>query len=343
MGAWTAPHPIDPASVVGAYLDQSHELGAYWVDLSGDGRDTRTEDGTTFDAVSAPTTFTPGQGTSITLLHDPSPGGRVWMVNPRSTLITLAYLDPMTADWVPFVGTGTPFVGDVGATIVGGYIVLAGPGQQGELCEISFDLTNDVWTTPHCDMTIPVASGQTAEGVPITGPIAVGVPVLGGLLVVVYAVPGGGISAVERMGPAPGSAWMPPWGPVTGPEVGVIFAAAAFPSGETGMVEVGLISPYGDVSTMELRPAIDPEVPSGWWTTPMVVDHAASELGPIAVCPGICGDDALVAYAWEVPEGPHTTRVARVRGGAAATHDVFSGWTPMTAQGLSIAKRGVGE
>jgi hypothetical protein len=128
-----------------------------------------------------------------------------------------------------------------------------------------------------------------------------------------------------------------------GSDTVVTFAAAASANGgETGMVKVALISMYGEVSTADYRVFVDPEIPWGWWDGPDGIDAPAPVGGPIAVGTGICGDDALVAYAREIPEGPHTTTVARVRGAAYATHDVFSGWSPQ-GHGLSIATRGVGQ
>jgi hypothetical protein len=325
-GAWSMPYPLDPTTSLAAYVDPYLELGVFWLDAAGDGRSTRTLDGVAYDPVSGPSTFAPLSGASFSVLR--SPEGLLWMVGSDAEGIRVASFDPDAFDWIALPGASTAFWPEFSATLAGGDIVVAGRGMDGTLCDQTYRVALSAWDAPHCDPTIVLA--HDAE-IPVAGPVAVGFP--NGDLALVYKVTNG--QAIEGRWRHAGE-WSWP-STLTSNAVGVTFAATATAAGN---VLVGLASLEGRMSTVAFqRPNGD--VPP-FWSQPIAFDPFGFEGGPIAMAPGICGDDALMAYGrLGPPDGSPGTGVARVRGTGAAWSRPLGGGLPMRG-GLSIATRQAG-
>jgi hypothetical protein len=79
-------------------------------------------------------------------------------------------------------------------------------------------------------------------------------------------------------------------------------------------------------------------VPGAGWGVPFPIEQMSDPVAAISAAPGICGDDAMIAY---VAGSLHAdVRVARVRGGAAEARTVAS-FTQEIPRQISICTRGV--
>lgn len=318
-GTW---HPAlengPPAARLATFVDVYHQLGAYWIGTGDDADEShflRTLDGSTVETYDA-MGWAPLGSQPLFAAADFALVGRT----AEGTVA--AYFDPDAFDWYPWT-PAIPFNATSGATTSEwNDPMVVGLGDAHELCDRL--IVGGQWTPLHCRADVIVATGGE---IPVTRPQVVALP--GGDSVVVFYQAAGSTLAATRYYHKEGL-WTAPEA-ITDSAIGIEFAAAAAPSGD---VVVGVISTAGAVSALRFT------VASGW-SKPIAIDQGAvvtgENTGSIAAAPGICGDDALIAYI----NGFTTVRVARVRGQAFETHFV-SEFVEEQATRVSIATRELG-
>jgi hypothetical protein len=281
-----------------AYLDLRNRLAVLWIDRTyaiEHTHSTATSHGTSFEQHDL-LDWHPEATTRILGLTDP------YLVDRDDSGAGVAFL-LSSSPGVPWANStlldATSFAIRSGIRSGGPSMLFVGPGAAGELCEHSIDLDDQLWRDPLCHPDILVASDGHA---PNAGPLLVPLP--NGDVVAVHFPAGTSstlgatvLQANEYLGH-----WTVPVATTT-PAIGLSFAAAATPDGD---VIVGVISPRGDLAALRFSP-------SRGWSAPIAIDAGVPPGQRISVAPGICGDDARIAYA--VGESDGEIRVARVRGG----------------------------
>jgi hypothetical protein len=280
-----------------AYLDLRNRLAVLWIDRTyaiEHTHSTATSQGTSFEAHDV-FDWHPEATTRILGMTDP------YLVDRDDSGAGVAFLLSSSAG-IPWANStlldATSFAVREGIQSGGPSMLFVGPGAAGELCDHSIDLDDQIWRDPRCHPDILVAS---AEHAPVAGPLLVTLP--NGDVVAVHFPAGTSstLGATLLAEEAYLSAWTVPVLTTT-PAIGLSFAAAATPGGE---VIVGVISALGDLAALRFSP-------SHGWGAPMAIDTGVPPGQRISVATGICGDDALIAYAVGGSDGE--IRVARVRG-----------------------------
>ncbi|MDC3955223.1 hypothetical protein KEG38_15265 [Polyangium jinanense] len=291
-GTWTKnAYVIGTANALTTYVDVYDHLGVFWIEGSDETAQSRfasTSDGKSFDLHDVhgwfPQPWNPPVTVGRSLLLGRGVGGSI-----------LAYFDPDAFDWHPYPDPA-PF--DLTAAVIregSGTVLGVGVGPQGELCDTEiFWADGGSWTDMHCRDDIEVFQAE----VPVAPPRAVALP--NGDVVVVYYESYARIAATrlhEGVWSAPES--------ITLADQSLDLALTATPAGD---VIVGMAATTGVVYALRYVPGVG-------WGEPLPIDPAANPHSAISAAPGICGDDALIAYGAGGIDGE--IRVARVRGGAA--------------------------
>ncbi|APR81693.1 Hypothetical protein A7982_07042 [Minicystis rosea] len=311
-GVWTeAPGVVPSAENLTTYQDVYGHLGVFWIDFSDGPNDTHfktTIDGTSFDAYDvqgwAPLAEGPLQSIGIFAML----GAEV----PGET--SIAYFDPDAFDWSSYLDPMPIFATSVVQLATPGGLLAVGLGPQHQLCDVQE--TNGVWGSVHCRDDVTVATGGE---VPVTRPRAVTLP-NGDVVVVYYAAAGAALAATtlhEGVWSAPEK--------VVSDGIGIEFAITETAKGD---VVVGIVSTAGALAALRYAPGAG-------WSAPIPIDTGAQPEGKLGAAPGICGDDALLAYA----VGFSQVRVARVRGSAAEAQSVGSELFEQTPSHVSITTR----
>lgn len=290
-GAWSQV----PGAVPGhafqsvAYVDVYRRLEVLWTEQSG-GADhahfVGTQDGVAFE-------------THDVVAWHPHAAAPIFPVGP-SILVgrddqgtSLAYYDPDAFDWTPWQTTS--FL-PTAAAAAGSATLLVGVAPSHALCEVTLDATA-TWGPTHCHAELLVWTGGE---IPAAPPHLAALP--GGDVVAIYATSYIDLAAaIFHAG-----VWSTPL-PLKLPEQSVSNAVTATADGD---VLVGVVSTAGKLDVIRFSPV------TGWGTSIAVATDVV--IGQeLAAAPGICGDDAIFAYASGSVDG--TINVARVRGDAAAT------------------------
>ena len=284
------------------YVDAYDHLGVFWIEFeSAQSHFASTSDGTSFE------------------LHDvhgwfPQPGsplvtvGRSLLLGDAGEGSTLAYFDPDALDWYPYPEPA-PF--DLTSAVVreaAGTVLGVGIGPQDELCDTEiFWVDGGGWTPPHCRDDVMVFLGVE---IPVAPPRAAALP--NGDVVVVYHENYATIAATRFHD----GVWSAPES-ITLADQSLELAVTATPGGD---VIVGL-STGGGIFALRYVPGVG-------WGEPVPIDPMGNLYSAISAAPGICGDDALIAYSAHVNDGDIEVRVARVRGGAAEASTIawFGGY-----------------
>jgi hypothetical protein len=309
--------PLPAARQAVAFLDESNLLDVLWIDRTYGIDHThvaKTRYGTSFEA--HPVLWHPEATTRILGVTDPYLVDRDDFGAGVSAYFNSELSNPLWADSTLLDATSF-------AVRSGGKSMLfVGPGADGALCEHSLSLANDIWGQQLCHPEIRVGSDGHA---PVAGPLIVALP--DDDVVAVYFP--AGTSSTLGATVLHDKDYLGHWSaPVTttSPAIALSFAAVATPTGE---VIVGVVSLLGEVSAIRFSPRQG-------WSAPIAIDAGASPGQRLAVAGGICGDDALIAYAAGGSDGE--VRVARVRGDLAETTTVARLTDDMPRE-LSIATR----
>ncbi|NUP04530.1 MAG: hypothetical protein HOW73_00530 [Polyangiaceae bacterium] len=296
-GAWAAPHMLPPASQMAAYVDVYGALGIFWIGSIDDIDERRfvtTHDGRAFIERDVfgwePSAYAPLYKAEWAL------------VGSEEGLTSVAYFDPDAMDWYPLVEPTMFVPSSVAWDSVNGGVLLI-HGWLGELCSQMFFETQ--WMDSQCDTTHPVATAIGGE-ISLPPPRAVTLP--DGSIVAIYYAPSDSsltlAAATWQFG-----AWSPA---VTTPDVGFVVATTATPGGD---VLVASVSTDGNLFVQRLTPGVG-------FDAPVLVDSGI-DIYYAAAAPGVCGDDAVLAYTRGSVEGGEL-RVARIRGELSETTQVAS-------------------
>jgi len=293
-GRWATDGAVlPPAARVATYVDVYHQMAAFWIDPPGDGSSAHfvtTFDGSAFEARDV-TGWAPLPSAPVL-----SPGGP-FLVGAVEAGTNVAFFDPDASDWHPFVGPISFAASSAAAAAPAlGTLTLVGLGDDHELCDVS--VVGGTWQSVRCTPELVVATGGE---IPLTRPQVVALP--DGVLVAIHYSSNNTLAATTLFE----GVWTSAVG-VTSEAIGVSFAAAATPKGD---VIVGVVSTSGDVSALRYSSGTG-------WSAPISVEGGALAQQQLAAAPGVCGDDALLAYLAEAGQ----VRVARVRGGAAGALSV---------------------
>ena len=212
--------------------------------------------------------------------------------------MVLAHFDPDALDWFSASGPA-PIPLTAAVTLdASGTVLGVGIGPEDQLCDTEIAWMDDgSWTAPHCRDEIKVFQHE----VPVAPPRAVVLP--NGDVVVVYHEDHVTIAATTLHA----GVWSTPER-VTLMEQSLDLAVTATPAGD---VIVGL----GTLGVSALR-----YVPGVGWGELVPIETFSELAWGISAAPGICGDDAWIAYVTDEHWGE--IRVARVRGGAAEASTV---------------------
>ncbi len=310
-GSWSDAAGPGPAAQAAARVDEWGRLSVFWTGLGADqdkSHTTYTEDGSAFESVDvqgwAPLSYGP-----LFALSDRTLAGGV------AEGTSVAHLDADAWEWVQNAPP-TPFKATWGAQRPDdNRAMLVGLDDNHQLCTTW--LGGQDWAPLKCRPDIKVPTGGE---IPNTRPRAVALP--NGDMAVVFYTQAAGALAITRF--YHGDAlWSEP-DPIEDSRIGIQFAVTAAASGD---VIVATTSTAGDVSALRYSFG-------DGWSEPIPIDQGAavagSGNGSIAAAPGICGDDALIAYLGnEIDTKVH---VARVRGQTAATQVV----TQLSQEGPSL-------
>ena len=311
-GVWTEKE-LEVASAVhiATYEDVYGHLGVFWIDPNDGPNDAYfkvTSDGSSFDAYDvhgwAPSESGPLQPIGVYAMLGADEQGQS----------SIAYFDPDAFDWYPYLVPLPIVASSVVPLQETGNLLAIGLGPANQLCDAQS--LGDAWDTLHCRDDVTVATGGE---IPVTRPRAVVLP--NGDVVVVYSSAAGSALSATTLH---AGAWSAPV-KVTSDAIGIEFAATATPKGD---VIVGVVSTAGVVSALRYSP-------SAGWSAPIPVDSGALPDVPFGAAPGICGDDALLAYS----VGFSQLRVARVRGDAAEAEAVGGELVERYPSQISITTR----
>jgi hypothetical protein len=324
-GRWRGAIHFPGSKQALAYLSPSNQLAVLWTDQTygiDHAHFTRTSDGPEFDTVEGnsfeTSEFTDWRPDVTSRILDVE---GVYLVDRDQWGAGVSQLDLNTQTWRSLDSTLLDAT-SVAIKPADPSFMFVGPGEGGALCEYTRSVSANAWFPLTCHPEIPVAGGGDS---PFTGPQAVALPK--GDVVIVY-LPARSPATLGATVVPNGNHDRPWLAPeiTASPAIGLSFAAAATPSG--GVI-VGVVSALGEVSMLRYQP-------KHGWSKPILIDTIAGPTQQIAAAPGICGDDAVIAYATPGPEG--NLRVARVREHAVATMTVatFTGDAPLR---LSVATR----
>lgn len=309
-GSWTEPTLTLPAAYrITSYVDVYQHLGVFWI-------------GTDPDAPSAhfATTF---DGTDTTMFDATSwsplsygvlqPAGP-FMVGSVEGGAQLAYMDADLFDWYPISG-GSDLLASSAANPPGTGDVFTVGVENETLCDQQF-ISFETWGAKQCHGDRPVVEYWAGE-VPVTPPQVIALP--NGRVLAVHYTPQSSLAlaVVERQD----GGWAPRADTTS---VSVAFAAAATPDSEL-LVFTALSD---GLHALRYSPS------EQRWTADLVIDTGA-DFSQLVAATGVCGDDALVAYATGLDA---EVRVVRVRGDQAETRSLFSFVESQPYQ-LSVATR----
>ena len=310
QGQWSEVPDAVPgaATQTAAYVDVYNRLNVLWTEQAPGGDQAHfigTQDGASFETHDVkgwhPAATLPilSLGSSILLGHD-GPG------------TSLAYYDPDAFDWMTW--QTTTFKATSAAASATG-VVLVGVGPDHVLCDVTLD-SEIMWGPTKCHPELPVFDGNE---IPV--PLPQIVALAGGDVVAVYHTSSIELTAVVRHA----GQWSAPQ-TLTLPNQALSWAITTTPQGE---VLAAVVFTTGELAAIRFSQGAG-------WGSPITLDTGASEGQLLAAAPGICGDDALIAYAAVGTVGE--VRVARVRGGASATTSVAHFTDDVPAR-ISLATR----
>jgi hypothetical protein len=297
-GAWIEDATSFPApQLTAAYVDVYNRLGVFWTSHALDVESAHyltTKDGASFDTHDVPTWAPPAYIPLFSI-------GTYGLAGRDNQGLTTARYDADAMNWYPWAAT--KFEAMSGAALATSPdIVFIGVNDSYELCDLTL-IAGDSFGPTSCHPELKVWLG---DDLPAPPPKLVALP--DGDAVAIYATSFVDITAVVLHD----GKWS---SPVTAalPQFMYSFAAAVAPSGD---VLVGMTGGASQLHAMRFSPG------AGWGATILIADGAHIPAQDIAAAPGICGDDALFAYATDEANGE--IRVARVRGSASATTKVGS-------------------
>ncbi|MDI1442640.1 hypothetical protein [Polyangium sp. 6x1] len=312
-GTWTEGAPsLAGAYAVTTYVDVYNHLGVFWTEQIDAWRShfATTSDGTSFDVHDAHGWFPQAWSPLVTV-------GRSLLLGNAGEGSVLAYFDPDAFDWHPYPDPA-PF--DVTSAVIreaAGTVLGVGLGPLHDLCDTEiFWADGGSWTDPHCRDDVEVFMGNE---IPVAPPRAVALP--NGDVVVVYHE--SYVKLAATMNHA--GIWSAPES-ITLPEQGLDVALTTTPGGD---VIVGVPGTSGGVFALRYGPGVG-------WGEPFPIGTTSSSTSPISAAPGICGDDALIAYVDGGIDGE--VRVARIRGDAAEVSTV-EWFTEDVPNSISITTR----
>ncbi|HVK69909.1 MAG TPA: hypothetical protein VM694_35865, partial [Polyangium sp.] len=313
-GAWTKPaYPMQGADRMTTYVDVYGHLGVFWTETSTDSALSHfmvTSDGAKFDLYDVEGWFPLVPSPVVTV-------GVSLLLGNAGEGSSLAHFDPDAYDWYPYPKLAPFELTSAVRTYTEGSVLGVGLGPQNALCDAQvFWADGGGWTEPHCRDDIKVFMGNE---IPVAPPQAVVLP--NDDVVVVYHETYARIAATRLHDGV--------WSAPESIKLEIQSLEPAVTATPAGDVIVALPSTSGALSALRY-------VPGMGWGELVTIDKAASSTLPIGAAPGICGDDALIAYASEGidPE----VRVARIRGEMAEVTTVSS-FTEEVPRQISIRTR----
>lgn len=294
-GTWTEPTlTLAPAWRIATYVDVYEHLGVFWVGTDKDPPNAHfaaTYDGTqtsVYDSTS----------------WSPFPYGVLQAAGPfmAGTVeggTEVAYMDADAFDWYPLGGTSDLVATSAASPPGTGDVITVGI-EDGVLCDQQF-ISFETWGSKQCYFDTPVVELIAGE-VPVSEPQVLALP--DGRVVVVYYTPQSSLALAvaerEEGGWSTG---------VDTTSVSPRFTAVATPNSE-----VLVFTPMSDgLHALRYSPS------QRQWTGDFVIDSGA-DFSTLAAAPGVCNDDALVAYSTGLDA---EVRVVRVRGEQSETRTVF--------------------
>ena len=293
-GAWTQVDGVLPGAVqVATYMDDYHHLGAFWIDNATQAHFVTTADGMSFDHFDAHN-WVPLAGRPLA-----SAGKNVLLGYVDGVGDSLAWFDTDAFDWNPWLSP-MPLTAS-SAVVLPSYEMVAVGIDASSIPVLLCDAisSGDAWGSKHCRDDIALSTSDELPSPPRV------VALSNGDAVVVYQLAGSSTTIGATTLHA--GVWSAPQ-TIQSAAVGGSFAATATPGDD---VVVGVISHAGDVSALRYAPGAG-------WSAPIPIDSGAQGWVEIGAAPGICGDDALIAYPTDV----NKVRVARVRGDAVEARTV---------------------
>ena len=299
-GTWTENAYLIPAAAqVTTYEEAYHQLGVFWTETTQDSP--QSHFATTWE----------GNGFELHDVHgwDPLSSSPLVTVAPSLLLgstsegSTLAIFAG-SSDWHPVSKGGAPFVVTSAVALGGGSVSVfgVGVGPQHQLCDVDIYWLETGWMNLHCRDELKVFTGNEILVAP---PRVVVLP--SGDLVVVYHESYTTIAATRLHA----GSWSAPES-ITLAGQSLDVAITATPGGD---VIAAVPATSGLVSAVRYVPGVG-------WGTPLPIEQMSDPVAAISAAPGICGDDAMIAY---VASSLHAdVRVARVRGGAVEARTVAS-------------------
>jgi hypothetical protein len=295
-GTWSEIPSAIPGGAIetAAYINVYHQYGVLWTE-SVNGVDQAhfldTNDGTsieTHDVVDwHPQSSAPLFNVGVSAL-----------VGSDAEGTSLAYYDSDAMDWTTW--TSTPFKPTSAAvSSATGAVVLVGTALGNTLCDVTLDSTI-TWGPMKCHPELPVFLGNE---IPVAAPQIVALA--GADMVAVYHKSYLELTAVVLHE----GQWSKPFD-TTLPEQSLASAVTSTPAGD---VLAAIVYTNGALGALRFSPK------TGWGSS-LPIDTGLPVTQRLAAAPGICGDDALIAYATGEIGGE--LRVARVRGDASATTTV---------------------
>lgn len=287
-GAWTQnAYTIPYAGKVANYVDVYNRLGTFWIDpltSPPEAHFATTYDGSSFNTYDV-------QSWSPEVTDPLAAVGGSMMLGSAAQDTSIAYFDADAFDWFSYGGP-TPFRASSAVLVQQSWELLAvGIGPQLQLCDATSDGAS--WSPVHCRDDVTVATGGE---IPVTRPRVVALP--NGDVVVVYSTAAAArIAATVRHA----GVWSAPE-EIASDAIGIELAATATPGGD---VIVAVVNTASQAAALRYRPGAG-------WSGPIPLDAGVEPARALGAAPGICGDDAWIAYGIGSPSGK--IRVARVRG-----------------------------
>ncbi|HVK63966.1 MAG TPA: hypothetical protein VM694_05815 [Polyangium sp.] len=313
-GKWVTPsYPMQGADRMTTYVDVYGHLGVFWTETSTDSALSHfmvTSDGASFDLRDVhgwfPLVPSPVLTVGVSLLLGNAGEGS-----------SLAHFDPDAYDWYPYPKLAPFALTSAVRTYTEGSVLGVGLGPQNVLCDAQvFWADGGGWTEPHCRDDVKVFMGNE---IPVAPPQAVVLP--NDDVVVVYHETYARIAATRLHNGV--------WSAPESIKLEIQSLEPAVTATPAGDVIVALPSTSGALSALRF-------VPGMGWGELVAIDKAASSTLSIGAAPGICGDDALIAYAGGGIDGE--VRVARLRGDTAEVSTIGS-FTEQVPNNIRITTR----